>query len=177
MKKIITLYLLTISFFLSAQIAIGKQTVASPSASIDFGAEDRGIILPWISSVSALASAVNGSIVFDLTDHKVKVKYNAGWKDLTVGTTGTTVDPMTGLDGVTVQYNEPEASTGRTSIGNHTNTPGILVLEDTDKAMVLPKVAHPHLNIINPSAGMIVYDTASKLLAVFNGKLWSFWKP
>ena len=56
-------------------------------------------------------------------------------------------------------------------------TPGILVLADTDKAMVLPKVASPHLNIVNPAAGMMVYDTTSKQLAVFNGTVWSFWKP
>ena len=56
-------------------------------------------------------------------------------------------------------------------------TPGILVLADTNKAMVLPKVASPHLNIVNPSPGMIVYDTTKKQLAVFNGTVWSFWKP
>ena len=56
-------------------------------------------------------------------------------------------------------------------------TPGLLVLADTDKAMVLPKVASPHLNIVNPAAGMMVYDTTSKQLAVFNGTVWSFWKP
>ena len=56
-------------------------------------------------------------------------------------------------------------------------TPGILVLADTNKAMVLPKVASPHLNIVNPSPGMMVYDTTSKQLAVFNGTVWSFWKP
>jgi hypothetical protein len=43
--------------------------------------------------------------------------------------------------------------------------------------MVLPKVASPHLNIISPSAGMIVYDTIKKQLAVYNGTVWSFWKP
>ncbi|MFN8364299.1 MAG: hypothetical protein U0T78_03115 [Cloacibacterium normanense] len=55
-------------------------------------------------------------------------------------------------------------------------TLGILVLADTNKAMVLPKAASPHLNIVNPS-GMIVYDTTKKQLAVFNGTVWSFWKP
>lgn len=56
-------------------------------------------------------------------------------------------------------------------------TPGILVLSDSDKAMILPKVENPHINIINPTAGMLVYDTVSKQLAVFNGTVWTFWKP
>ena len=44
-------------------------------------------------------------------------------------------------------------------------------------SMILPKVASPHLNIIKPAAGMIVYDSVSRQLAVYNGKVWSFWKP
>lgn len=56
-------------------------------------------------------------------------------------------------------------------------TPGILILSDADKAMILPKVASPHLNIINPAAGMMVYDTVNRQLAVYNGTVWSFWKP
>ncbi|WP_435524785.1 hypothetical protein [Chryseobacterium indoltheticum] len=43
-------------------------------------------------------------------------------------------------------------------------------MEDTDKAMILPKVASPHLNIINPAPGMMVYDTTAKQLAVSMAK-------
>ena len=53
----------------------------------------------------------------------------------------------------------------------------ILVLEDANKAMVLPTVPNPHVNIVNPEPGMMVYDTTAKQLAVFNGTVWSFWKP
>lgn len=62
--------------------------------------------------------------------------------------------------------------------GNPTTdtTNGFFVLADTNKAMVLPKVADPHLNIINPEPGTMVYDTTSKLLAVYNGSVWTFWK-
>ena len=52
-------------------------------------------------------------------------------------------------------------------------TPGILVLQDSDKAMVLPKVASPHLKIVNPAAGMMVYDTTNNCLKIFNGTVWS----
>lgn len=115
-------------------------------------------------------------MVYDLTDKKVKVKYNAAWKDLSVNTQGTTVDPVTSVDGVTIQNAGSENTLAKSAIGTLTATPGILVLEDSDKAMVLPKVASPHLNIINPAPGMIVYDTFNKQLAVFNGSVWSFWK-
>ncbi|WP_426480116.1 hypothetical protein [Chryseobacterium sp. R2ACT005] len=48
---------------------------------------------------------------------------------------------------------------------------------DVNKAMILPKIASPHLNIVNPAAGMMVYDTTKKQLAIYNGTVWSFWKP
>ena len=73
-----------------------------------------------------------------------------------------------------------DLETAKVVIGGNPDTdttPGILVLADTDKAMVLPKVASPHLTIINPAPGMMAYDTVKNQLAVFNGKVWSFWKP
>jgi hypothetical protein len=55
---------------------------------------------------------------------------------------------------------------------------GVLVLESTTKAMVLPTVADVQ-NIPSPSPGMMVYvnKLGSKRFAVFNGSRWSFWKP
>ena len=83
---------------------------------------------------------------------------------------------QTSVDGVLIQNAATENTLAKSAIGTLTATPGILVLEDTNKAMVLPKVASPHLNIVNPAPGMIVYDTFNKQLAVFNGTVWSFWK-
>ena len=175
-----TIYILTIlstGILTQAQVAIGKNSVTNPSVSLEFGTENKGIILPWVTNSGAVAGAVNGTIAYDLSDHKVKVKYSAGWKDLSVDTTGTTVDPVTSVDGVVIQDNvATENTNAEVRIGTPTTNPGILVLEDTNKAMILPKVASPHLNIINPAPGMMVYDTTAKQLAVFNGNVWSFWK-
>ncbi|MBW7674318.1 hypothetical protein [Chryseobacterium chendengshani] len=176
MKNIFTVLFALFSVFVFSQVAIGKITVASPSVSLDFGTENKGMVLPWVTSTGAVTGVVNGTMVYDLTDKKVKVKYNAAWKDLSVNTQGTTVDPLTSIDGVTIQNAGTEDTLAKVAIGTLSGTPGILVLEDSDKAMVLPKVASPHLNIINPAPGMIVYDTFNKQLAVFNGNVWSFWK-
>ena len=160
-----------------AQVAIGKASVSSPSVSLEFGTGNKGILLPWVTGVSTVTGAVNGTLVYNTTDKKVYVKYASGWKDLSVDATGTTVDPITNVDGLTLQNSLNDLNTAKVSIGTPTSTPGILVLEDTNKAMVLPKVASPHLNIVKPSPGMMVYDTTKKQLAVFNGTVWSFWKP
>ena len=160
-----------------AQVAIGKASVSSPSVSLEFGTGNKGILLPWVTGVSTVTGAVNGTLVYNTTDKKVYVKYASGWKDLSVDATGTTVDPITNVDGLTLQNSLDDLNTAKVSIGTPTSTPGILVLEDTNKAMILPKVASPHLNIVKPSPGMMVYDTTKKQLAVFNGTVWSFWKP
>lgn len=172
MKNIFLTLSILISACASAQVAIGKASVSSPSVSLEFydGTDNaRGIVLPWVNSNAAVTGAVDGTIVYNTSDKKVYVKYASGWKDLSVDTTGV-VD-------TTLQDSYSDLADAKVSIGTPTSTPGILVLEDTNKAMILPKVASPHLNIINPSAGMMVYDTTAKQLAVFNGTVWSFWKP
>ena len=180
MKNIVATLSLLFATTLSAQVAIGKTSISSPAVSLEFydGAGNaRGIILPWVTSTAAVTGAVNGTLVYNTSDKKVYVKYASGWKDLSVVANGTTVDPITKVDGLTLQNSLNDLNTAKVSIGTPTSTPGILVLEDTNKAMVLPKVASPHLNIVNPSPGMMVYDTTKKQLAVFNGTVWSFWKP
>ncbi len=175
MKNIVATLSLLFATSLSAQVAIGKATVSSPAVSLEFYDNvdnSRGIILPWVTSTAAVTGAVNGTLVYNTADRKVYVKYASGWRDLSVDTTGTVT--------TTLQDALSDLDTAKVLIGGDPatdTTPGILVLADTNKAMVLPKVASPHLNIVNPSPGMMVYDTTKKQLAVFNGTVWSFWKP
>lgn len=162
-----------------SQIGIGKESVSSKAVSLEFGDGNKGIVLPWVDSEAAVSEAEAGTMIYDLSDHKVKVKYASGWKDLSVDGTGTTVDPLTRVDGAASQNNLTEYPGARIGMGAGlpTLTSGILVLENTDKAMVLPKTARPHLNIVNPAPGLMVYDTVKKQLAIFNGSVWTFWKP
>jgi hypothetical protein len=176
MKNIFIISFTIFSGIIYAQVAIGKTTLSSPAVSLEFGTANRGIVLPWVTSAASVTGAVNGTMIYDLADKKVKIKYASAWRDLSVDTNGTTVDPLTSVDGTLIQNPVTENTNAKMAIGPLSSTPGILVLEATDKAMVLPKVASPHLNIINPSPGMMVYDTVGKQLAVFNGKVWSFWK-
>ncbi len=154
-----------------AQVSIGKNSITNNSVSLEFGSGNKGLLLPWVDSATAVTRAVNGTIIYDTTDKKVKYRQNNVWSDLSVDNTGV-VD-------TSVQNTVSELASARMAIGKDAatdSTPGILVLTDNDKAMILPKVASPHLNIINPSAGMIVYDTDNHQLAIFNGSVWTFWK-
>lgn len=61
---------------------------------------------------------------------------------------------------------------------NSTDADGVLVLESTTKAMVLPSVADTN-NVLDPAPGMMVYinKAGAKRLAVYNGNSWTYWKP
>ena len=175
MKNIFISLSLFFATAVSAQVAIGKPSVSSPSASLEFydnADNTRGIILPWVNTTAAVSGAVNGTLVYNTSDKKIYVKYASGWKDLSVDTTGTV--------NTTLQDSLTDDAAAKSVIGGNPatdTTPGILVLADTDKAMILPKVSSPHLTVVNPSPGMMVYDPVKKQLAVFNGTVWSFWKP
>lgn len=171
---------LVISFFFFstisiAQINFGGETLESTSSSIEFGEGNRGIILPWVASESLVDGngAVPGTLIFDLSTFKVKVKtQNNGWLDLSIDETGIADNSF--------QQLVNENTSAKVVIGENADiesAPGILVLSDSDKGMVLPKVANPHIAIKEPSAGMMVYDTEAHLVAFYNGTVWTFWKP
>ena len=154
------------SFF--AQIAIGKQTVDGNSTVLDFDnvpGNTKGLILPATSGFPT-GTLVNGTVIFDVTDSKVKVYENDTWKSLS----------DTGNSSAVILNNSAETGKGVIMGEAASTADGVLVLESQDKAMILPKVAQPHLSVKNPYPGMICYDTTSKTLAIFDGSVWNYWK-
>ena len=211
MNKIIFTIAIFSSAFTMAQVAIGKSevskiqpanTVTNPSISLEFydnADNTKGLVLPWVSTVKdqpvaynattgagyqgMQGTVVDGTIILDLSDKKVKYMRNGSWSSLTGAVPlvldGNNVSSFSAIDS-SLQDDKKEGTTAKAAIGTNgatDTTAGILVLTDTNKAMVLPKVAEPHLNIKNPAAGMLVYDTTNRQLAVYNGTVWSFWKP
>jgi len=184
--KFIYLVILSISCaaLLSAQVAIGKTTTQT-GVSLEFGAGPKGLILPWVTaagnvSLNSGANLKGGALIFDRTDSKVKLSRNNGaWVDLTVHTNEL---PATGgnlVIAAPIQASPAvEQATAKLQIGGvfGDNTPGILVLADTNKAMIPPLVANPDTAIRTPAAGMIVYDQIKKLFCVYNGTVWSYWR-
>lgn len=173
MKKyfLVIIFTLVTVGILKSQVAVGKASITNSSVSLEFAnTENRGVILPYVEDKSSIME--NGTMIYDTADHKVKCLENNVWFDLGVDTTGTA--------DLTIQTGKTELTNAKVVIGAAgatDTTNGVLVLSDTDKAMILPKVASPHLNIISPAPGMIAYDTVKKQLAVYNGTVWTFWKP
>lgn len=151
-----------------SQTAIEKKTV-NESAVLDFAAgTTKGIILPAVETLPA--APANGTFLFDKIAKIVKVYQNGAWVDLSgVGNIAGTV-PIAPYSG-TVDNGK------QTVIGSRSTTAdGVLVLESTNKALVLPKISNPHLNVKSPYPGMMCYDTDRKALAVFDGTVWNYWK-
>ena len=167
MKKInFTLLFLVVCFSSNAQVAIGKTTVAG-SGILDFASgTTNGIILPIVETLPTASATQNGTFLMDKNDKKIKMCENGSWIALSD-------------EGSIANYTfntSAEAGDGAI-IGAQTSTAtGVLVLEANNKALILPHVAAPEANVKSPVAGMMVYDSTSKSVAVFDGLKWNYWK-
>lgn len=182
-KHIFSILLLAAFASVNAQViignAIGGPALDKSSVLLEFAnTSDRGIIVPYVTTAVLPTTFVGGTILLhtpqpSTTTARMKY-YNA--------LTSVWVD-LSGQDGIvtTALANQPSGvtETGKSIIGASTSSAdGVLVLESSSKAMVLPIVNNTN-QIINPSPGMMVYlnKTGAKRLAVFNGTKWSYWKP
>ena len=132
---------------------------------------DKGIVLPYVTTLPS--SPAEGTLILDAsTSTTARVKYyNGAWIDLS----GQDADITTELE---IQPTGIDETNARAIIGaTSSSADGVLVLESTTKAMVLPIVASTD-DVPGPSPGMMVYinKTGAKRLAVFNGSKWSYWE-
>lgn len=196
--KIITTMAIAIYSVFSAQVIIGDHIGTVPatqktSVLLEFAAgQNKGIILPYTRTIPSGTGLKGGTMILDVTDAtKAKVKYYApgnvnansnGWVDLSYGHEANLTSPINYMaiqplsTGVNAIVEDPDS---KAIIGaNSSAAEGVLVLESTTKAMVLPIVATTN-DIPNPAPGMMVYinKTGAKRLAVYNGEGWTYWKP
>lgn len=187
-KKIIGIFSLFVVGVLNAQIAVGKEVVNGNSAILDFAGTTatqaptdqatsniKGIILPAVENSPAYTAVNpttnnpnNGTFLFDRNLKMVRMFSNGIWLNLS---------NVTGVDIPAALVNaSSDVSTGVIIGGATTSASGVLVLESTNKAVVLPHVNNPHLSVTSPYPGMMCYDTVSNTLAVYDGVAWNYWK-
>jgi len=167
MKRILMLVAVGLGLANRANAQTGIETkTTTTSAVLEFASgTTKGIILPAVETLPA--TPANGTFLLDRNDSKIKMRQNNGWVELSGAGSIANVVPYSG----TVDNGKQTVVGSRT-----TSESGVLVLESNDKALVLPKVANPHLNVKSPYAGMMCYDTTRKALAVFDGTVWNYWK-
>lgn len=171
-----------------SQIIIGGETGAAgtntQSVLMDFSLnltpdEGRGIILPYVVNKDNINT--EGTVFLDASNNKdARVLYKNGnnsWFDLSNSEAngGNVTAELATQPGIN-EVNELGA-TGAVIGEDVENAPsdGVLILNSSDKAMVLPQVNTVN-DVINPSPGMMVYVRGKKLLAVYNGNHWAFWR-
>lgn len=177
MKKIIgTAFLSLMIINIKSQVAIGKTSITNASVLLEFDDSEtnkKGIILCAVDNLSNALSTTNpaennGTFLFDRSDDKVKMYENNAWINLSDSGSEAQIATNTTAD---------TSQTQGAIIGAQTsNAKGVLVLEASNKALVLPWIQNPHIAVKNPYPGMMCYDTASRTLAVFDGSVWNYWK-
>ncbi|KIA88170.1 hypothetical protein [Kaistella jeonii] len=178
MKKLISAILLTGFTLGNAQVIIGDAIgTASVKTSVllEFALGNKGLILPYVRTLPAPAPITQGTILLDAstaTAARVKFSNGTSWVDLSGQDANVTA-------ALTIQPTSVVETTSKSIIGARSSSAdGVLVLESSTKAMVLPQV-NKVSDIPSPSPGMMVYvnKTGAKRLAVYNGSKWSYWKP
>lgn len=165
-----------LSILTNAQIGIGVQNNGNGSIlKFDEGCDGqglnctnkKGIILPIVSNLPT-ENLVNGTFILDGNDKAFKVYENNIWKRLSF---------MPGnLSSAINVAGAEEVGSGVVLGSTSVQVNGVLVLEATDKALILPKINKPYETVENPYPGMICYDTDSKSLMLFDGTYWNIWR-
>ncbi len=180
MKNIFIILLLAISVVGKSQVIIGDDigTAADKrSVLLEFAnTNDRGIILPYVSILPSGTNVQGGTFVLDIstpTQSKVKMYDGSSWIDLSSGNAAD-VSTYASQQSSLVENNNAKVIIG----ANASTAEGILVLESSNKAMVLPMVSSTNM-VMSPAPGTMVYinNPGAKRLAVFNGNGWTFWEP
>lgn len=162
MKKTIIILAMVLGSVSNAQIAIGKSSVTNASCLLEFGTDARGIRLPLVSDVTTLTVSP-GTLAFDAATGSFRY-YQGTWSAVTSG--GTSGGAPTGTD-----------SGGPVILGANTTTKigGALILEATDKALVLPTINNAEYRILTPTKGLMAWDSAKGQVAVYNGIKWCYY--
>lgn len=180
MKKICIAVCITVFAIFNAQVVIGDAVGTAPanqkaSVLLEFAAgQNKGLVLPYVRTMPA--TPTEGTIVLDATSGTgARVKYfNGSWTDLS----GQDGNITSALASQPTASQAAEVAGAKAIIGSaNTSADGVLILESSSKAMVLPTVEDVQ-NIVSPAPGMMVYvnKAGAKRLAVFNGTVWSFWR-
>lgn len=166
-----TIAFILLSISINAQVGIGKNNIDGISTIIDFdnsSTNTKGIILPAVTTAptNLNTSDNGGTLIYDLSDSKVKMFQNGTWVSLS----------ETGDKSKISINNSNEVGNGVIIGAATSQAKGSLILESSNRAIILPKINSPDTSVKSPYPGMICYDTASKTIAIFDGKVWNYWK-
>lgn len=189
-----TFFILALFFSQSvySQVIFGDDIGTVPtgqktSVLVEFAAgQNKGLILPYVRTLPSGTGLAEGTIILDATNaENATIRYyngvisgdgSNGWFDLSSGRGG---DISLALSAQPSSAQVVENDVAKVIIGAaESPADGVLVLESDSQALVLPMVNSTD-DVADPAAGMMVYvnKTGAKRMAVYNGSVWTYWKP
>lgn len=155
--------LLSLSTFCFSQVLIGKNT-AGNSVLLDFAdGTTNGIVLPHVNNITSITGATIGTLAFDKLTKKVYYFDGIQW---------VAINQEEGQVVLNSEEKELGSDQGVIIGSEESDAKGVLILESSDKAMVLPKIYDPAKNVPSPYPGMMCYDTRGGHVYFFNGLTW-----
>lgn len=161
-----TIIALFLTITVQAQVAIEKESITNSSVILEFDdvrttpSKQKSLILPVLDNLSGIPSNQAGTLALNAADNTVMLQRNNGvWEIISTST---------------VDFESPTAAelNGGSIIGDQANAPdGVLVLNSTTQAMILPHVTKVE-DVAEPEVGAWVYDVQRKALAFYNGENW-----
>lgn len=164
-KRLIITYGIMLSFSINcySQLLIGKNTFTG-STLLDFAENTtNGLILPHVADITSMTNVTEGTLVFDRATKKVHYYDGVQW---------IAINQEEGELTLTAEEKEIGGDQGVILGSDESTAKGVLILESSDKAMVLPKIYDPAKNVTSPYPGMMCYDTRGGHVYFFNGLKW-----
>ena len=121
-KRLLFLVTLLMSTMIWAQVGINTDT-PNANSDLELGSNNKALLLNRVANTAAVASPVNGMLIYDNSVNCVKAYENNAWSTyLSSGSTSTS--PSTGGTGVVSSYGAPACTAGSVS---GTMTEGVAV--------------------------------------------------
>lgn len=134
---------------------------ASPSAILDIQSNEKGLLLPN-ENQNAIDYPVEGLIIYS-TVAKVPVFYNAtDWVEPCASRSSVEREPGNfNIEGISIS-----------ETGNDPHPSSILDISVSGKGLLLPRLTDEERNMIDPAAGLIIYNTTTKGIQYYTFAGW-----
>ena len=165
MKTIISLLIsfLACGSLLFSQVGINTDgSMPESSAMLDVKSTTHGVLIPRLSSASRnlVQSPATGLIIYNTTANRFDYFNGSHWDQVEVVYTSSSAGTLSVGGGVAI-------NTSSTIVADNS---AMLDVNDPSRGILVPRTT-PGL-IVSPAEGLLIYDSSTDLLTVYNGTRW-----
>lgn len=173
MKKAVLLsgILLSVFTYTYSQVAINADNSdAHPSAMLDIKSSNKGLLIPRVSLASIIQTPAKGLMVYQTENPEGFYFYNGtSWKPM-----GTSSSQPIGETSLTQSGENIILDGGTFAVGTYVpDASAALEISSSTQGFLPPRMTETNMNnISSPAEGLVVYNTTSKQLQVYDGTSW-----